>query len=113
MPRDWRTERETLLLALERDKKPDDRAEDADLLCELLHDAPAEAQGEFTPVMVQLIADAQPLVRCAGLAMGSVLLKAEEAEALFKRHLSDPAVRVRIEAIGRLADLASPSARGA
>lgn len=113
MSRDWRTERETLLLALEREKNPEDRAEAADLLCELAHDAPRAAKDEFAPVVVRLLADAQPLVRSAGLALASQLLEADEAKDLFTRHLCDAAPRVRAEAAGRLADLARPDTRGA
>lgn len=111
--KDWRTEREHLLVALEREPKPEDRAEAAELLCELAHDAPAAAREELIPVVARLIADAQPLVRSAGLALASQVLPADEAYALFVRHVSDAAPRVRAEATGRLADLARPDARGA
>ena len=60
MPTDWRTQRETLLLALEREKKPEDRAEAADQLCELAHDAPPGAREEFGPVVVRLLAEEEP-----------------------------------------------------
>lgn len=110
---DWRAERERLLLALEREPKAEDRAEAAELLCELAHDAPDGAKEEFGPVVVRLVGDAQPLVKAAGLALASQLLEPAEAAALFTRHLSDPAQRVRAEAAGRLADLARPEDRGA
>lgn len=109
--KDYRVERERLLLALEREQKAEDRAEAADLLCELAHDAPVGAREEFIPVIVRLVADAQPLVKSAGLALASQLLPPAEAQELFTRHLSDPAPRVRAEAAGRLADLARPEGR--
>ena len=108
MSRDWRAERETLLLALEREKKPEDRADVAEQLCQLAHDAPPGAREDFAPIMVRLIADSQPLVRSAGLALGSQLLEPQEARELFTRHLSDAAPRVRAEAAGRLADSRGP-----
>jgi len=113
MSRDWRVERERLLLALEREPKPEERAEAAELLCELAHETPASLRDEFSPVMVRLLADAQPLVRSAGLALASQVLEPAESAELFSRYLSDPTPRVRAEAAGRLADLARPDARPA
>jgi HEAT repeat protein len=113
MARDWRTEREEALLALERQKKPELRAEAADLLCELAHEAPESARSELVPVVVRLVADAQSDVRSAGLALGALVLPQDEAVELLTRHLSDATARVRCEAAGRLADLALPASRGA
>src|SRR2546430_1077362 len=72
MPRDWRAERESLLLELERAQKPEDRAEAAEQLCELAHDVPDSARGELMPVVVRLLADAQPLVKSAALALAAL-----------------------------------------
>ncbi|MBK7860270.1 MAG: HEAT repeat domain-containing protein [Archangiaceae bacterium] len=113
MTRDWRAELQTLLLALEREKKPEDRADAANQLCELAVDVPVAARRELDAVMTRLLADAQPLVKSAGLALAAQLLEPAEAEALFTRHLCDPAPRVRAEAAGRLADLALSQSRGA
>jgi HEAT repeat protein len=113
MPRDWRAERETLLLALEREKRPEDRADVAEQLCELAHEAPAGAREEFTPIVVRLISDGEPLVKSAGLALAAFVLEPQEARELFARHLSDRSPRVRAEAAGRLADLAIPETRAA
>jgi HEAT repeat protein len=106
-----RAQREKCLLALEHEKKSDTRAEAANTLCELADEA--NDKTEFVADVAVLIADPQPEVRSAGLALASTVLKAEEAEGLLARHLSDPNARVRCEAAGRLADLALPSSRGA
>jgi HEAT repeat protein len=111
--RDWRTEREACLLELERQKSPEARAETADTLCELAHETPEAARGEWAPIVVRLLADAQADLRSAGLAMGSLVLPQAEALELLTHHLSDATARVRCEAAGRLADLTLPEARGA
>lgn len=101
-----------LLLALERGTTPLARVEAAEALCELAFDSP-DARPEFAPVVVRLIADQQDEVRCAGLALAAEVLAPVEAKELLSRHLEDKLVRVRLEAAGRLADLALPEARGA
>jgi HEAT repeat protein len=113
MPRDWRTDREACLLTLEHEKKAEVRAEAAETLCELAHEAPAAALSEFAPIVVRLIADPQPEVKTAGLALATLVLEPSEAVDLLTRHLSDANARVRTEAAGRLADLARPETRGA
>jgi len=100
-------------LTLERERKDSARAEAAEALCDLAFDAPLGLKAEFSTVMVRLIGDAQPEVRCAGLALSCEVLPAEEAGALLVRHLGDKVARVRLEAVGRLADLALPTSRGA
>jgi HEAT repeat protein len=110
---DWRAQREECLLALEQQKRPELRAEAAELLCELAHDAPPSARSEWGPVVVRLLADPQSDVRSAGLALSTLVLSPEDAAELLTRHLSDSAARVRCEAAGRLADLARPESRGA
>lgn len=109
----WRAARERALVMLEREKVATLRAEAASTICDAAAEAPPEARGDFAADVVQLINDRQEDVRCAGLALAAEVLKAEEAKEVLVRHLSDKAHRVRVEAAGRLADLALPDARGA
>lgn len=102
-----------LLLKLENGRDPAVRAETADALCELAFEIPAEDRVEFSAVVVRLLADQQDEVRCAGLALAAETLAPVEAKELLARHLQDKVTRVRVEAAGRLADLALPEARGA
>src|SRR4051812_27717209 len=109
---DWRTQRDRALFVLEHDPNPLVRAEAAESICELAATAAARAP-ELHPAVVRLVADKQAEVRCSGLALAAMTLPPEEAEELLVRHLADGAIRVRVEAAGRLADLVRPSARGA
>ncbi len=113
MTKDWRAVRDTALFKLENEKNPALRLEAIDTLCDLADEVPADVRPEFAPAVVRLLADPQPEVRCGGVALAALVLCAEEAEALLIRYLSDPDVRIRLEATGRLADLARPTARGA
>lgn len=110
---DLRANRDLALMTLEREVRADIRAEAADALCELAFDAPAELRAEFEPAVVRLLADKQDEVRCAGLALASEVIAPAEAKDILIRHLSDKVTRVRVEAAGRLADLALPETRGA
>lgn len=110
---DLRANRDLALMTLEREVRADIRAEAADALCELAFDAPKELRGEFEPAVVRLLADKQDEVRCAGLALASEVLTPDEAKEILVRHLTDRVARVRVEAAGRLADLALPDTRGA
>ncbi len=110
--RDWRTQRDLALVALEKETRPIVRAEAAELLCDLAFDVPREVLPEFEPAVVRLVTDADPQVRCAGLALGAEVLQTEEAKDLLIRSVADPIPRVRMEAVGRLADLALPDTRG-
>jgi HEAT repeat protein len=110
---DFSASRDAALLALERETRLGARVEAAVLLCDLAAEAPADRRGEFAPAVVRLLADTQDEVRCAGLALATEVLGATEAKALLVRHLDDKVTRVRVEAAGRLADLALPDARGA
>ncbi len=110
---DWRTERDAALLRLERERSPAVRGEAAETLCDLALEAPAEARGEFGPAVVRLLSDQQDDVRCAGLALAAEVLPGDEAREVLVRHLEHQPARVRVEAAGRLADLALPDARGA
>lgn len=110
---DWRAERDVLLLRLQSERSEKVRAEVAEALCDLALDVPAGDRGELTPAMVQLLNDPQVDLRCAGLALATELLPPAEAQELLERHLSGQEPRVRVEAVGRLADLRRPEARGA
>jgi HEAT repeat protein len=110
---DFRAERDALLVSLEREGRPSVRAELAESLCDVAYETPAKERVEFAPVVVRLLADQQPEVRCAGLAMSAEILPPEESKDILVRHLADGTPRVRVEAAGRLADLALPDSRGA
>lgn len=109
---DWRIQRDRLLFSLEHERSAAARAEAAEALCDLAADVP-EAITELSPALARLLGDAQEDVRCAGLALAPLILAAEEAAEILVPRLADPSVRVRLEAAGRLADLALPSTRGA
>ncbi|WP_208718895.1 HEAT repeat domain-containing protein [Corallococcus sicarius] len=109
---DWRAERDRALVTLEREKRPAIRAEAANLLFHLASEEPVHA-GEFTDVLVRMLADAQPDVRRSGVSLASVVLPSEQLPETLLPRLRDEDTRVRLEATGRLADLALPHARGA
>ncbi|MCA2980403.1 MAG: HEAT repeat domain-containing protein [Myxococcaceae bacterium] len=112
-PSRWRSDREQALLALERESSPARRAEAAEAICDAAADAPDEALPDFAPDVVRLVSDRQVEVRCAGLALAAEVLPPAEAREVLVRNMGDRAHRVRVEAVGRLADLALPEARGA
>ena len=109
---DWRSQRDLALLTLEREKRQAFRVEAAEALCDLAFDVPRELLSELVPAVVRLVGDENPEVRCAGLALAAEALPNDEAKELLIRHVTDPIPRLRIEAIGRLADLALPETRG-
>lgn len=109
---DFRAERDFALLTLEREKQARARAEAAEAICELAAEAPREQRAEFVPALVRMLSDGQVEVRCAALALSVEVLPPEEAVEILTRHVRDPQVRVRVEAVGRLADLARPELRG-
>lgn len=105
-------ERDKWLLTLERERRPAVRADAAEALCDIAFEAPRAVRGEFAVAVVRLLADEQSEVRCAGLALASEVLDGAEAQAIFERAVAEKDPRVRLEAVGRLADLASPTSRG-
>lgn len=109
----WQAVRERALLTLEREKSAAVRAEAAESICDAAAEAPVEARPDFAADVVRLLNDSQEEVRCAGLALAAEVLPPPEARDLLVRNISDKAHRVRVEAVGRLADLALPDARGA
>ncbi len=113
MTPDWRIERDAALVRLEREKNPVVRAEAAEAICGLAAEGGDALKAEFQPTVVQLLNDAQAEVRCAGLALAALVLPAAEAEGILIRHVGDKDPRTRVEAVGRLADLALPTSRAA
>ncbi|MCP3141026.1 HEAT repeat domain-containing protein [Pyxidicoccus xibeiensis] len=109
---DWRAERDRALLTLEREKRPVFRAEAADQLYHLASEAPERAP-DFTDALTRLLADRQPEVRRSGVSLAAVVLPAEELPGALLARLRDEEFQVRLEATGRLADLARPELRGA
>ncbi len=109
---DWRAERDAALLALEHEKSPGPRVDAAEALCGLAIEVPESARSEFGPAVVRLVSDPQPEVRCAGLALASEVLDEGEAVELLGRFVADASPRVRVEALGRLADFAHADTRG-
>lgn len=108
-----RKSRDLALVTLERETRADIRVEAAEAICDLAFEAPSELRPEFEPAVVRLLADKQDEVRCAGLALASEIVAPSEAKDILIRHLGDKVTRVRVEAAGRLADLALPDSRGA
>lgn len=113
MSADWLTQRDALLLTLENEKRPLARTQAADALCALASGRPLEDAAEFAGTVPRLLSDAQPEVRCAGVALGAQVLPEEEAVGICTQALADKHPRVRVEGAGILADLAIASTRGA
>jgi HEAT repeat protein len=109
---DWRAERDRALLALEREKRPQARTEAAKLLFHLADEDPSRSP-EFTEVLVRLLADAQGEVRRAGIVLATLVLAPPELSEMLTARLADTDIGVRLEATGRIADLALPELRGA
>jgi HEAT repeat protein len=109
---DWRAERDRALLVLEREKRPPFRAEAAELLIQLVEEDPSRAP-EFSEALVRLLSDTQAQVRRSGLGLATLVLSPSELPALFTSRLTETDVGVRLEATGRIADLALPELRGA
>jgi HEAT repeat protein len=108
---DWRAERDRALLALEREKHPGMRAEAADLLFHLAAEDASRAP-ELSEALSRLLADKQVAVRRTGVGMATAVLPAEELPGFLALRLADEESLVRLEAAGRLADLARPDCRG-
>jgi HEAT repeat protein len=109
---DWRAERDRALLVLEREKRPEARTQAAGLLIDLVEEDPSRA-AEFSAVLTRLLADSQGEVRRAGLGLATLVLPPAELPGMLTVRLSDPDIGVRLEATGRIADLALPELRGA
>lgn len=109
---DWRAERDQALLVLEGDKRRPVRAEAADLLYQLAAEDPSRAP-ELSAALVRLLSDEQGEVRRAGVSLSTLVLPIEELPDALRARLTDPDSGVRLEATGRIADLALPELRGA
>jgi HEAT repeat protein len=109
---DWRTERDSALLVLEREENPGVRAEAAQLLFHLAAEDTSRAS-EFSVALSRLLADKQVAVRRTGVGLATVVLSAEELPGFLSTHLADEESLVRLEAVGRIADLAQNDCRGA
>ncbi len=108
---DWRAERDRALVTLERGRHPGVRAEAAELLFHLAAEDASRAS-EFSPVLAQLLADKQVAVRRTAVGLATVVLSAEELPRFLATRLADEESLVRLEAAGRLADIARPELRG-
>lgn len=108
---DWRAERDRALLALERERDPGIRSEAAELLFHLAAEDTSRAP-EFSAALTRLLADKQVAVRRTAVGMATVVLSAEELPGFLAMRLADEESVVRVEAAGRLADLARPDCRG-
>lgn len=108
---DWRAERDRALLALERERDPGLRLEAAELLFHLASEDRSRAP-EFTEALARLLADPQVPVRRMAVGMATVVLPEEELPGFLVARLADEESLIRLEAAGRLADLARPDCRG-
>ena len=105
-------ERDAALLKLAQPGETSERAAAADALHELATDAP-DHWPELISLLPRLLEDAQEDVRRTAVAMGALMLDANDVEAFLSKRLEDAAVGVRLEAVGQLSDLAKPSTRSA
>ena len=109
---DWRAERDRALLTLEGARDARLRSEAAELLFHLAVEDGSRAS-EFSSVLTRLLADAQVDVRRTAVGLATVVLSADELPGFLSARLDDKEGLVRLEAAGRLADLARPDCRGA
>lgn len=109
---DWRAERERALLVLEREQRPQARAEAAGVLSALVEEDLSRAP-EFSAVLTRLLSDKQGDVRRAGVRLGMMVLPPSEVTGMLTARLSDADTEVRLEATGQIADLALSELRGA
>ena len=107
---DWRSQKETALLELQRDK-PEGRVPAAEALVAIARER--SDRSEFLELVPRLVNDKNERVRRLGIALGALCMSGEEAESFLIRNLRDESLEVRIEAVGQLADLARPTSRGA
>lgn len=101
-----------LLVAFEQSKNAADRADLAARICEGAASRSDAAIATYAPLVPRFVGDAQSEVRCAGLALAAAVLSSDEVIGVCTRALRDDEPRVRVEAAGRLADLARPDVRG-
>jgi HEAT repeat protein len=109
---DIRQRRDQALVQLEQAQKVDLRIAAAQALCDLALEDAAYAD-ELASCVPKLIGDRSDIVRRGGIRLAALTFEPEEAQGLFIGKLKDPSQSVRLEATGQLADLESPTARGA
>lgn len=110
--RDWRAERDSALLAYEQGKTPLERAQAVHRLCELASEDPRRGN-ELSEPIPRLLEDADPDVRVQVLTLAALTLDPEPLLPILAARVDDPDELVRLEVVGRLADLQLPHARGA
>jgi HEAT repeat protein len=108
---DWRLQRDRALLLLESAPRRE-RHEAVEVLCDLAAEDVSRSN-ELAEVLPRLLKDDDEGVRRGGLKLGALVLDSEDAQALFISHLKDSSELVRLEGTGQLADLISPTSRGA
>ena len=101
-----------LLAQLGPGAKPEAMAAAARGLVERVSSGEADAAA-LVPALPGLLTHAAPEVRRAGTALATLLLDGAAREEAVRARLRDEDAGVRLEATGRLADLADPALRGA
>jgi len=99
-------------VALQRARSPEERARICWDVIRLVEEH-AELHPDVLPLIAPLIADRHEGLRRAGIRLAALVLDPSELEQFLPARLADPSPEVRMEAAGQLADLASPSSRGA
>lgn len=105
----WRAEVDRQLALLER-AQGQRRGDVARVLAQLTQAAPSRAH-ELAGEVPRLLADPTPEVRRAGVVLAALGLPHGESRALLASRLGDPDRGVRLEVVGRLADLGEPDLR--
>lgn len=111
-PADWRVQRDEALLALESGKELGARADAADRLCALVAEDPRRGP-ELVEALPRMLDDKEPEIRASGVTLAALSLDPEPLLPILASRVDDPEQTVRLEAVGRLSDLALPQARGA
>lgn len=99
-------------VAFQRARSPEERAAICWDIIRLVEEHP-ELHADVAPLIPPLLADKHGGLRRAGVRLGALVLDPSELESFLPARLADPSAEVRMEAAGQLADLASPSSRGA
>lgn len=112
VPPDWRIERDAALLAYEQGKAPLERAQAIHRLCDLAAEDPRRGN-ELAGSVPHLLEDADPDVRVQAVTLAALSLDPEPLLPLLAARVDDADELVRLEVVGRLADLQLPHSRGA
>lgn len=105
----WRAEVDRQLALLERAQGVR-RGDVARVLAQLTQAAPGRAH-ELAGEVPRLLADPVAEVRRAGVVLAALALEHEAARAKLSEYVADPDRGVRLEAVGRLADLGEADVR--